>query len=120
LGTGYDHYKGYEAAIQELIREHGLQPEYGVMKKGTALIWAANLLHGGAPVQDTARTRHSQVTHYYFENCKYFTPMNSAGSEIEYRNPQWITQYPSWREKIGRLKRRLRPLKHALLGRNTA
>ncbi len=120
LGTGYDYYKGYEAAIQELIREQNLEPEYGVMKKGEALIWAANLLHGGAPLRDTSRTRHSQVTHYYFEDCRYYTPMNSAGSRIDYRNPVWITETPTLRERIGKLKNRLRPVKHAILGRKNS
>jgi hypothetical protein len=43
-------------------------------RKGQALIWAANLLHGGSPQTDLRRTRWSQVTHYYFDDCTYYTP----------------------------------------------
>jgi hypothetical protein len=32
----------------------------------------------GATQEDLARTRYSQVTHYFFENCCYYTPMGSA------------------------------------------
>ena len=42
-----------------------------------ALIWAANLLHGGAPILDPSATRWSQVTHYFFDNCAWYRPMAS-------------------------------------------
>jgi len=32
----------------------------------------------------------SQVTHVFFEGCKYYTPMLSEGEEIRWRNPAWI------------------------------
>jgi len=54
-------------------------------RKGQALIWAANLWHGGSPIRRPGATRHSQVTHYYFENCFYYAPQNSAGSVGRYR-----------------------------------
>ena len=47
------------------------------MKRGQGLIWAANLLHGGEPVADPESTRMSQVTHYYFADCTYYTPFRS-------------------------------------------
>jgi hypothetical protein len=46
-------------------------------KKGQALIWAAGLHHGGAPHTDRAKTRKSQVTHYFFKDCAYWTPLGS-------------------------------------------
>jgi hypothetical protein len=45
-------------------------------RKGEALIWLANLLHG-VRRGSRWRARWSQVTHYYFENCCYITPMVS-------------------------------------------
>ncbi|MBI1850377.1 MAG: phytanoyl-CoA dioxygenase family protein [Planctomycetes bacterium] len=45
--------------------------------RGQALIWAANLWHGGAPIRDAKRTRRAQVTHYYFEDGIYYFPQNS-------------------------------------------
>jgi hypothetical protein len=47
------------------------------MKRGEAIIWSANLFHGGEKINDPTRTRLSQVTHYYFENCMYYTPLFS-------------------------------------------
>jgi hypothetical protein len=60
-----------------LIDASGLRREQFLPKKGQALIWAANLLHGGARQIDPTLTRWSQVTHYYFENCIYYTPAYS-------------------------------------------
>jgi hypothetical protein len=47
------------------------------MKKGQAVIWSATLLHGGERIDDRTKTRHSQVTHFYFSDCLYYTPMLS-------------------------------------------
>ena len=64
------------------------EKKYGVIKRGKAVIWAANLLHGGDPIVDHSRTRLSQVTHYYFDDCAYLTPMNKIARPNEFiRNP---------------------------------
>ena len=71
---------GQEAYYQlwyELIRVHGAKPQLFHAKKGQALIWAANLLHGGSRQKEPSLTRWSQVTHYFFEKCAYYTPMES-------------------------------------------
>ena len=96
LGPGHANYSGYEQCIQQVIREKELKREYGLMKKGMALIWHANLLHGGAPQNDPNRSRHSQVTHYYFEGCKYYTPLNSRFLRRQYRYPFWIPETPDY------------------------
>jgi hypothetical protein len=67
----------YERMWRHVVEASGIQPEYFHARKGQALIWAANLLHGGMPHRDDARTRWSQVTHYFFEDCAYYTPMMS-------------------------------------------
>jgi hypothetical protein len=59
------------------VEARGLQPAHFLPRRGQAVIWAANLLHGGSAQADLDRTRWSQVTHYYFENCAYYTPMHS-------------------------------------------
>jgi hypothetical protein len=46
-------------------------------KKGDLLIWSSNIIHGGSPVTKDGVTRWSQVTHYFFEDCYYYTPMLS-------------------------------------------
>jgi len=71
-------------AVMKFIRLHEALPRtFGVerrtfaARKGQALIWASNLLHGGAPQSDPARSRWSQVTHYFFEGCRYMTPLQN-------------------------------------------
>lgn len=73
----YDVYPIYEEFLQSLIEHNGLEKVELYVKKGQALIWAANLLHGGSPVLDKNRTRYSQVTHYYFSDCMYYIPLLS-------------------------------------------
>jgi hypothetical protein len=81
----------YEQFVRDLIEQHGLEPEYGVLKKGQALIWSSNLLHGGAPHEDQERTRHSQVTHYLFEGSFAFhTPMRKEGDKEYWTEPEEI------------------------------
>jgi hypothetical protein len=55
-----------------------------------AILWASNLLHGGAPQADRSRSRHSQVTHVFFEGCRYYTPMLSDSERTHWRDPTWI------------------------------
>jgi ectoine hydroxylase-related dioxygenase (phytanoyl-CoA dioxygenase family) len=85
-----EQYGAYEQHIEQLIERERLEPRYGTMRKGQALVWAANLLHGGAPQEDRSRSRHSQVTHYFFEGCRYWAPMISEGDDIRWREPHWI------------------------------
>jgi ectoine hydroxylase-related dioxygenase (phytanoyl-CoA dioxygenase family) len=83
-------YKSYETFVGDLIRQRGIEPHYATLRKGQALLWAANLLHGGSTQRDKRRTRHSQVTHYFFENCQYYTPRLSRGENIAWRRQEWI------------------------------
>ncbi|GLJ00339.1 hypothetical protein Sbs19_41560 [Sphingobium sp. BS19] len=57
-------------------------------RKGEALIWCANLLHGGSHQNDPRLTRWSQVTHYFFDDCIYYTPAFSdeAIGKLDLRN----------------------------------
>jgi hypothetical protein len=73
----YERYGSYEELVQLVIKELGLERRVLRMKKGQALVWAANLLHGGSPIKDSSRTRHSQVNHYFFEGCLYYQPQRS-------------------------------------------
>jgi ectoine hydroxylase-related dioxygenase (phytanoyl-CoA dioxygenase family) len=75
--TEYEFYGNYEDMIEEVAKASGLERRLVEMKKGQALVWAANLLHGGSTINDKNSTRHSQVTHYYFEDCVYYTPLHS-------------------------------------------
>ncbi len=71
----FDGYGRYESLYGALTEQSGLQQEFGTIKQGDAVIWASNLLHGGSEHRDVERTRWSQVTHYFFEDCAYTTPL---------------------------------------------
>jgi ectoine hydroxylase-related dioxygenase (phytanoyl-CoA dioxygenase family) len=85
LGEGYARYEQY---LEALVRLHDLPVKTATIRKGSAFVWAANLIHGGAPIRKAGSTRMSQVTHYYFENCVYYTPIfsNAALGEIYLRD----------------------------------
>lgn len=67
----------FEKAWREMVAQSGQEQEILLARKGQALIWSANLLHGGSLQLDPTRTRWSQVSHYYFEDCIYYTPGHS-------------------------------------------
>ncbi len=90
LAPGYEHYPAYETFMENKVSSLGIRQSFGLMPKGHALIWHANLLHGGAEHKDHQRSRHSQVTHYFFEGCRYYTPLHSTPEKIHYRKPVWI------------------------------
>jgi len=64
----------YEDARNAIIAANDISTETFLARKGQALIWCVNLLHGGAAQSDPRLTRWSQVTYYYFEDCIYYTP----------------------------------------------
>jgi Phytanoyl-CoA dioxygenase (PhyH) len=67
----------YQKLWNELIALRQAKPERFTAKKGQAIIWHARLMHGGDKQNDPARSRFSQVTHYYFRGCAYYTPLYS-------------------------------------------
>lgn len=72
---GDDYVSDYEPFVAKALTEGGFEKKTALMKKGDAFIWSANLFHGGSAIIDKNRTRLSQVTHYYFEDCCYMTPI---------------------------------------------
>lgn len=78
----FNNYSVYEDFICELIRERKYTRRPVICKKGTAVIWANNLLHGGIAIKDPSRTRYSQATHYFFPGCEhYYCPLFSEPSK---------------------------------------
>lgn len=75
----------YEPYIEAVIAREGLEPRYATLAKGQAVVWAANLLHGGSPVRVPGRTRRSQVTHYYLEGARLWTPLLSSPAHVAWR-----------------------------------
>ena len=84
----------FHPAWLAMIKAQGLKAEAYTPKLGEALIWHANLLHGGSEVRDRQKTRWSQVTHYFFENCKHYTPIHSdwPHGTVKWRSPVKVGQ----------------------------
>ena len=60
-------YQEYGKILETTLRmceERGLETKTFMAKKGDVLIWHADLMHGGAPIQDLERTRKSLVAHF--------------------------------------------------------
>jgi hypothetical protein len=94
LGLNLSQHQGigqhlFDEAWQKAVDISEIKPSYFHCKKGQALIWAANLLHGGSRQLDLNRTRWSQVTHYYFSGCTYWRPYasNISSGDIFSFNP---------------------------------
>jgi hypothetical protein len=88
-----DDFKEYSIAISHYISAQKLKPAYATLKRGQALIWSANLLHGGS-IRKSNKTRLSQVTHYYVADCKYWRPSQSFTAR-KYFEPSWIPSNPN-------------------------
>ena len=75
--ASYADYIDYEDFIEKITLTNGWEKKPFYAKKGDALIWSSNIIHGGSKVLKEGVTRYSQVTHYYFKDCIYYTPMLS-------------------------------------------
>jgi Phytanoyl-CoA dioxygenase (PhyH) len=81
----------YDRHIEKQISEYEGEPQYGTIRRGEALVWAAHLMHGGSPQRDRNRTRHSQVTHYYFEgDFRHTWPLRRERDRIYWDYPGWV------------------------------
>jgi hypothetical protein len=85
---GFESYHDWECMLQKTLE--GIEPEYGIMKKGEVMVWSANLLHGGAPAIDSNRTRWSQATHYYFGDGPFYSPLARKFHGQEWKSVEWI------------------------------
>ena len=83
-------YAEYERYMKRVVEHFGLEKRQATMPKGHAFLWSANLIHGGDERRDLFRSRHSLVTHVYYEGCRYYTPMMSRGLDICWRQPAFI------------------------------
>ena len=94
-----------------------------LLERGQAILWSANLLHGGEAISRPGATRLSQVTHYYFEGCAYTAPIDrDADGESLVRFPYDISRgrfvlgrdpdtgrrvWPRWRYALSEWRSRL-------------
>ena len=67
-----------EAYLERQLALSGLQRESFAAPRGSVILWAAGLVHGGSKILSPGRSRWSQVTHYFFHDCLYTTPMHCA------------------------------------------
>lgn len=81
-------YRIYEQFLIELVKSKKAKEKIVNLKKGQALIWAANMLHGGCNVDkvtDFNKTRLTQANHYFFQGCKtHYHPMFSTPLDGKY------------------------------------
>lgn len=82
--TYEDYGRTYLPALAARLDAAGLPSSTALLRKGQAMVWAANLAHGGSPFIDPASTRRSLVTHWFFKGCLYHTPMTSDVEEGRY------------------------------------
>jgi hypothetical protein len=84
-----DYQRTWAPRFAEHIAASGLGAKELLIPKGHAFVWAANLAHGGSPIERPASTRRSLVVHCYFEDSVYFTPMVSdmAAGRLAVRLP---------------------------------
>lgn len=62
---GKKSYGAYEKMIASKIAEMGIEKKVFTAAKGDALVWHANLFHGGEPHTDRGLSRKSMVFHYF-------------------------------------------------------
>ncbi len=74
LPTGFQSYQAYEDFVEQLMESQKLERVELPLRRGEAVVWSANLFHGGSAIRNPEATRYSQVTHYYFEGCAYYQP----------------------------------------------
>jgi ectoine hydroxylase-related dioxygenase (phytanoyl-CoA dioxygenase family) len=81
-------YFDYENFIEKIINNSNFEKKHFYAKKGDILIWSSNIIHGGSNVLNKQLTRYSQVTHYFFSECLYYTPLlsNMVTNELYLRN----------------------------------
>ena len=84
--------KYFEDYWKKLIKKKNFKKEIFLDKKDQVFIWHANLIHGGSNILNRNLTRWSQVTHYYFKNCAYTTPLfdsqNPINKSLKWRFPK--------------------------------
>lgn len=91
VGEGADEAR-YSEYVADLIEREKLEPSHATIRKGEVFLWASNLLHGGSARKDSSRTRYSQVTHFFFEGCRYYSPLLSKGADVHALHPNWVTE----------------------------
>jgi ectoine hydroxylase-related dioxygenase (phytanoyl-CoA dioxygenase family) len=84
-----NNYTVYEEWVRNYISVNNLKASTPRLKKGQAVIWAANTLHGAFAIKNKQLTRYSQVNHYHFEGSEFlYNPNFSSRKNYVYRDIQ--------------------------------
>jgi len=86
-------YAKYQDVMELVANSSGFQETRAILKRGEALIWSSNLIHGGPRANRQGLTRLSQVTHYFFKGADYnWAPVMSDvnKNQIVYYDPKKI------------------------------
>lgn len=87
VGKQFESYAQYEA----IWAEFNFDAVH--VKRGDAIIWNVNLLHGGDVVMDKSRTRHSVAIHYFLDSARIgWAPMFSDPSKLDFcfKSTRWF------------------------------
>jgi ectoine hydroxylase-related dioxygenase (phytanoyl-CoA dioxygenase family) len=102
-----ENYSYYENFLIDLIKVKKGKTKPVPLKKGQALIWAANMLHGGCNIEgvtDLEKTRLTQANHYFFYGCEeYYCPMFSEKSKGKYAK-KWCDDNTNIKTHLDKLK----------------
>jgi hypothetical protein len=79
----------YSSELERIAAEAGLTKQFLHIPKGDALIWAADLMHGGAPIH-VRHTRRSLVTHYCPKNAAVPYVVQSGKALRQVRDRGWV------------------------------
>jgi len=79
---GYTSYAAkYEPYIRRLVEEHRIEPRYFHAKKGDALIWHANLVHGGSMRRNIQLSRKALVCHFFVNGAFVYHDLAATTSK---------------------------------------
>ena len=85
-------YRDYDQFVRRLVVAKKAEQQALNVKKGQAVFWASNLLHGGMQVVDDKISRKSQAIHYFYHGCeRYYTPMFSEPMLGKYAH-KWCSE----------------------------
>jgi phytanoyl-CoA hydroxylase len=96
--------------VNGAVKERGLTRQTFLGRKGDVFIWAAQLLHGGTPINDITRTRRSLVVHYWRAQDLPSYKLGRCGPGAYYigRDHQPIPSSPPWEKLAGRVRHNVR------------
>lgn len=89
-------YEDYCEKIKQIIQKSNIKPEYGLIKKGDALLLHPNLIYGELEQTYTKLTRKSMLIYYFSKFSKFWIPLISVHKTLKllnycngaFRNPQ--------------------------------